>query len=299
MKKKGFTLIELLAVLVVLAILALITIPITIKMIKNAKENSYKRSIEAYGRTVEAYIGEYLIQKNINYKDITYEMIKDNISISGNEVICNKLTYDDNGDIILRRCHTSNSKKYKYYNRRVVEDSYEVGDEIEINNIKFYVIKKSDASSNYVTLLKSDSFDYNELKKYGVNIGRREKNYVTPFKGFSYNSSEIATTVNNWSKEVFSDENIKARLITIEELEQLGYEKIGQGNYDINYNITNNVPKWIYDNYDYWTMSIRENAAGHGEIWCVQKAGLVGMDMFWSFCGIRPVIEINKTQIDS
>ena len=61
MKKKGFTLIELLAVLVVLAILALITIPLVIGIIKNAREKSNERSIEAYGRAVENAVGVYLL----------------------------------------------------------------------------------------------------------------------------------------------------------------------------------------------------------------------------------------------
>jgi type IV pilus assembly protein PilA len=47
-KKKGFTLIELLAVLVLLAILALIVIPIVLRLINKAREDSAKRSAESY-----------------------------------------------------------------------------------------------------------------------------------------------------------------------------------------------------------------------------------------------------------
>ena len=71
-KRLGFTLIELLAVLVVLAILALISIPITIRIINNARENSYKRSIENYGRAVELALGNHLVDySNTEYNTIS------------------------------------------------------------------------------------------------------------------------------------------------------------------------------------------------------------------------------------
>ena len=66
--KKGFTLIELLAILVVLAIIALISIPITIKIIKSARENSYKRSIASYAETFKlAVANDALNNSNIQY----------------------------------------------------------------------------------------------------------------------------------------------------------------------------------------------------------------------------------------
>lgn len=72
--KKGFTLIELLAVLVILAILALITIPIVLSIIRNAKENSYKRSIESYGKAVETAASEYLMtEPDSEYSSISLE----------------------------------------------------------------------------------------------------------------------------------------------------------------------------------------------------------------------------------
>ena len=56
MKKKAFTLIELIAVLVILAILALIVTPLVMNIIRKARVSADKRSIDAYGRSVELAI---------------------------------------------------------------------------------------------------------------------------------------------------------------------------------------------------------------------------------------------------
>ena len=212
--QKGFTLIELLAVLVVLAILALITIPITIRVINSARENSYKRSIAAYGRAVEDYVGEYLLKNKVDYKDITYNMISDNIKSTGHNVECTKLKFKDNGDIILRGCHTPNSKIYRYENRQVIEDTYEVGDKIVIKNMKFRVIKRSDSSNDYVIALKDTPLTYDELREYG-DQGWGNGYGQLPFRGFGYSSSLAGTIVNNWASAELTDG--EARLMTIEE----------------------------------------------------------------------------------
>ena len=61
MKKKAFTLIELIAVLVILAILALIVTPLVMNIIRKARISADKRSIDAYGRSVELAIANYLL----------------------------------------------------------------------------------------------------------------------------------------------------------------------------------------------------------------------------------------------
>ena len=61
MKKNAFTLIELLAVIVILAIIALIATPIILGIIKDAKEQSTKRSAELYIDAVE----QAIVRKNL------------------------------------------------------------------------------------------------------------------------------------------------------------------------------------------------------------------------------------------
>ena len=71
--KKGFTLIELLAVIVILAIIALIATPIILGIIKDAKENAFKSSIDGIVRTA---LTESVL--NIKGEDILYKYENDN-----------------------------------------------------------------------------------------------------------------------------------------------------------------------------------------------------------------------------
>ena len=60
-KGKGFTLIELIAVLVIMAILALIVTPLVMSIIRRARISADKRSVDAYGRSIELAIASYLL----------------------------------------------------------------------------------------------------------------------------------------------------------------------------------------------------------------------------------------------
>ena len=197
--KKGFTLIELLAVLVVLAILALISIPITIRIINNARENSYKRSIESYAKTFEKYIAMDNIDSATSDYDLLYNY-KDKIDgeYYGNRVVCefdknvndnDELSNLIDGKLILRWCKVNNSKEYKYESGNVTEeieyDSYGIGKEIILNEEKYYVISKSSSKRDYVTLLKDDFLKEEEINFYG-GVGT-ENNHVNRY---SYDFSQ-------------------------------------------------------------------------------------------------------------
>ena len=60
-KKNAFTLIELVAVLVIMAIIALIVTPLVMNIIRSARTSADKRSIDAYGRSIELAIAGYLM----------------------------------------------------------------------------------------------------------------------------------------------------------------------------------------------------------------------------------------------
>ena len=83
-KMRGFTLIELIAVLVIMAIIALIVTPIVMSIIKKAKVSSDKRSIDAYGRSIELAIAGYLLDNG------SFPTSIDQLTIeySGEEVVC-------------------------------------------------------------------------------------------------------------------------------------------------------------------------------------------------------------------
>ena len=120
--KKAFTLIELLAVIVVLAILSLIAVPMVLKTIKGARENSYKRSIETYGRAVEYSVTEYYMSNpNKKIKSISFDNDKlfingDFVTVeyNGNKVSCNDIEYIDS-KIQLKCCSIMNSDSNNNY----------------------------------------------------------------------------------------------------------------------------------------------------------------------------------------
>ena len=86
--KRGFTLVELLAVIVILAVIALITIPAVMKMIDSSTTNSYRRSVDLYGKAVSQGIISYesdMVEKGQKI-DVSFETIQDYIEYEGNDV---------------------------------------------------------------------------------------------------------------------------------------------------------------------------------------------------------------------
>ena len=114
MNSKAFTLIELLAVIVILAVIALITIPAVMKMIDNATTNSYRRSIDLYGRAVNNAIISYqtdMVEKGSS-SNVTFENIDPYIEYEGNDVECNnKIIYSDK-TILLTECSVDEELVY-------------------------------------------------------------------------------------------------------------------------------------------------------------------------------------------
>ena len=113
---KGFTLIELLAVIVILAIIALITTPIVLNIINQSKEAANRRSVEAYAKAVEYAVMEYEYDHN-GELPANFAAIKDNVSYSNSDVVCNvAINCDNKGEVILTECkvgsYTNNLYKY-------------------------------------------------------------------------------------------------------------------------------------------------------------------------------------------
>ena len=103
--KKGFTLIELIGVLVILAIIALIVTPLVMNIIRKVKISVRKRSIDAYGRSVELAIASYLLDTGTFP---TNEQLPNlNIEYSGNKVECNVMQMKRNGGLYLSQCRVN------------------------------------------------------------------------------------------------------------------------------------------------------------------------------------------------
>ena len=337
MKKKAFTLIELIAVLVILAILALIVTPLVINIIKKAKVAADKRSIDAYGRSVELAIANYLLDKGdfpTSINDLTIEY-------SGDQVVCTTTKLNSNSSVYLAGCTVGGrSVDYTYGKKEAITyNVYSVGDEVSYNNVDYYVIKDSETSEANVTLLKAEPLTVEEVNLYG-GVGT-ENNVVNKYavndldypnvlataynkNGYggmayyenttcyyegrgsyknggcttNYDQSEIKYVVDSW-KNSQAPEAIEARLIVFDELtENLGFELQQVDPSSQAYKYTENTPSWGYNNqYYYWTMS--RNNDSSSQVWCVSE-NLFMCSVYVNtgdYGLVRPVITLSKSLI--
>ena len=320
--KKGFTLIELLAVLVVLAILALISIPITIRIINSARENSYKRSIENYAKTFEKVIAiDSMSNASSDYKALTnYAQDVENM-YTGNRVSCdlNKSSIV-NGKLILRKCIVKNRNnnqiskyEYRYMDRKVIRDfdEYSISQRILLHDEYYYVIEDSGIDQDYVVLLKEDPLEYETVKKYvddncpeywGISVSNTNGYGVMQYgtsPGY-YENSYIKVIVDAWAQEIFPDElksvsvydygEFKSRIISKEDL---------QNNLDCQeYTCQHSKYNWTYGNYNSATMSSIANTGGWQ--WLVYSDGRVNtLSPYQIDSVVRPVINVYKSAIES
>ena len=176
MKRKNvFTLIELIAVLVILAILALIVTPLVMNIIRKARISADKRSIDAYGRSIELAIASYLLD-NGKFPTSIDELT---IEYSGDRVVCETSQLTSDSSVYLAGCTVAGRNVDYTYGKEetITYKSYSVGDQVTYNNVDYYVIKDSDTAESTVTMLKAEPLTVDEVNTYGaghVNM------YVTP-----------------------------------------------------------------------------------------------------------------------
>ena len=197
MKKKAFTLIELIAVLVILAILALIVTPLVMNIIRKARISADKRSIDAYGRSIELAIANYLLDNGdfpTSINDLTIEY-------SGDEVVCSTAQLNNDSSVYLAGCTVAGrTVDYTYgTDKSSTYTAYSVGDEVTYNGVDFYVIKDSGIKESTVTLLKAEPLTVAEVNQFGaghvnMNVPSSEPYYQTAtdnngYGGMAYYSS--------------------------------------------------------------------------------------------------------------
>ena len=199
--KRAFTLIELIAVLVILAIIALIVTPLVMNIAKKAKDSANKRSVDAYGKAVELAVATYLLDNG------EYPTSLDNLTIeyTGNEVLCNVKTLNEDGSIYLSECSvkgtevkdTSTEDGYYHYGKTssIAYQSYKIGDVVTYNGMNFYVIADSDEKSESVTLLKEEPLTVDEVNAYG-GVGTAN-NHVNMYFTFDTSDSYYQTAYDN------------------------------------------------------------------------------------------------------
>ena len=299
MKKrmKGFTLIELIAVLVIMAIIALIVTPLVMSIIRKARVSADKRSIDAYGRSIELAIAGYLLDNGKFPTDISQLTIE----YSGNEVVCETTQINTDSSLYLAGCTVDgrNVDGYTYGSEEIVTyDAYQVGDYVSYNNITYYVIEESDTTNDTVKLLKENPLTKTEmdgLNLTGITISEsRGYGQVQYGSSTDYSTSTIKQVVDAWkTTAVATGDTATARLITYDELmDNLGYE-VDPSVATQRIPNANNTPSWVYNNnYYYWTMSQYEDSSG---VWSVRSDGNLYNDDPSNSNLVRPVLELSKS----
>ena len=329
-KTKGFTLIELIAVLVIMAIIALIVTPLVMNIIRKARISADKRSVDAYGRSIELAIAGYLLDTG----KFPTEVSQLTIEYSGNQVVCSTTQINKDSSVYLAGCTVAgrNVDGYTYGSDKSSSyQAYSKGDTYTLNNVDYYVIKDSGAKDPTLTLLKAEPLSTAEVNKYGaghVNMYNCSESdtscyhtaydnngyggmayYSSPKCGYNgtdwvydecktdYAQSEVKYVVDAW-KAAKAPAASEARLIQYDELiENLGYDHASwnASYWQVNPEYT---PSWVYNsNYWYWTMSQYEDSASG--VWYVRGDGGLSHFRVDDDYGIvvRPVITISKSSI--
>ena len=333
-KEKGFTLIELIAVLVIMAILALIVTPLVMNIIRKARVSADRRSVDAYGRSIELAIAGYLLDTG----KFPTEVSQLTIEYSGNKVECETTQINTDSSVYLAGCTVAGRSVENYTygsDKSPTYTAYTVGNQVTYNNVDYYVIKDSGVKESTVTLLKAEPLSVAEVNTYGgVGTANNHVNmYLTTntsadyyqeayknngYGGMAYYSSsscgssstsgcttdyaqsEIKYVVDAW-KTAKAPAATEARLIGLNDLPELGYELQPNNDTDSSlvYKKTENTPSWVYNsNYWYWTSSQYNDSSSY--VWYVNASGGLNDNYVYSFSGVvRPVITISKSNISS
>ena len=327
-KKKAFTLIELIAVLVILAILALIVTPLVMNIIKKARISADKRSIDAYGRSIEIAIAGYLLDNGTFPTSIGQLTIE----YSGDEVVCSTTQLNGDSSVYLAGCTVGGrSVDYTYGEDKTpapTYTAYTVGDEVRYNNVDYYVIKNSSENEDTVTLLKAEPLTVAEVNLYGgvgtannhVNnyVGGTEEPYYQTacdrngYGGMQYYSSatcdgssggtsgcvtdyaqsEIKHVVDAYAVDKVPDGLVTARLLAWEDFENLGYVESEMAPSVITWVTTENTPTWLHG-YKFWTMTPKSGS--NTSIWDVDSDGSLHYGSEYGYNDtVRPVIVLSK-----
>ena len=256
LRKEGFTLIELIAVLVIMAILALIVTPLVMNIIRKARVAADRRSIDAYGRSIELAIASYLLDTG----KFPTEVSQLTIEYSGDTVSCITEQINPDSSVFLAGCTVKNRTVEGYeYGKDKQPKTYIVGDEVTYNGIDYYVIENSDTTKSTVKLLKAEPLTVAEVNQYGAghvnrytqdSVGTAKDNngygiiayYTSENCGYIYDGydeygddvyhwvyddcktdyadSEIKYVVDAWAIDKIPSGLQEARLITKEEIDE-------------------------------------------------------------------------------
>ena len=304
MKRKGFTLIELIAVLVILAMLTLIVTPLVLNIIRKAKITADRRSVDAYGKSIELAIASYILE----HEEFPKSIDDLNIEYKGKKVECEKIEMDDDLNVFLNYCKvgrkeikdSSTNDHWYHYGTPSSDIEYKVGDQVSYKEIDFYVIKSSKKTDSSVLLLKAEPIKKEEALTYGTEVDyllpRNKYNDDYIHSAYLYNDlctsisiqegsnancntnydlSSVKQIVDAWTYNNIRTSHMEkdymgyyARLMSYEELKAFYNLEVCTGicfGHKLDY-------EWLYSsNYWYWTMSTYED--DEKAVWSVNNYG--------------------------
>ena len=272
---------------------------LVLNIIKKARVSADKRSIDAYGRSIELAVADYLLDKGTFPTSIEQLTIE----YSGDKVECNTATLNEDVGVYLAECTVGGRSVagYAYVKEEAAPTytAYSIGNEVTYNNVDYRVIKNSSASESSVTLLKAEPLTYEEVQTYSNGTGARTSDN-NGYGGMQYHSessnyetSYIKTTVDAWKADKAPSAS-KARLITIDEVSSLGYEWYDNGSAAF-WKKTDSTPNWVYNsNYNYWTMSQYNDVAS--TVWYVDANNVYDSHVSGAYA-VRPVITLLKSEL--
>ena len=332
-KNKGFTLIELIAVLVIMAIIALIVTPLVLNIVRKAKDSANKRSVDAYGKSIDLAVASYLLDN----EQFPTSIDQLTIEYSGKEVICGITKLNEDSSLYLSKCSVggvevkdSKTEDGWYHYGTTTYKEYKIGDVITYNGMNFYVIENSDENSDSVTMLKAEPIKTSEVDLSGIEIASKVTESTNNYSdGYIYSAylyldsctsiaisngiaagctndyklSSIKQVIDAWAADKFKSIDLKeyetgysARLITQDELiNNLGYEYFNNGSLE-RYISTKNTPEWIYNvSYPYWTMSQYNDSVS--DIFILWREGYLAKYNINTDGSIRPVVTLYKSAL--
>lgn len=320
-KENGFTLVELIAVLVILSIIASIVWVVVGNIIAKSKYKAYERSIDGYGRAIELAAYQYYLDTGKMASSLSDLKIK----YKGYDVECNIKSLYKN-QVYLSECSIDGieirNKKTNdgWYHYGTAKYEYVAGDIVTYNYEKYYVLRNSLASDEYVTLLKKNLLTNNELADICVSLSLNCNSsgyYYTIYNDYNdtvsmipnvnYNDSKIKRILDLWSDTNFSNNELatdkygyKVRLLNYDDLEYIGYDnelkKKNTSAGETTILVNDDIPSWLYDiNYNYWTMYQNDDAT---RIFYLSNNGnLIASQINNGNNYIRPVINLKKSAI--
>ena len=280
-----------------MAIIALIVTPLVMTIIRKAKDSAAKRSVDAYGRSIDIAIASYILD-NAEFPESLDELT---IEYSGKKVTCGIMALNEDAGAYLSECSVGNYKVkdsstndgwYHYEAKNMVSFDYKTGDTVTYKGTEFQVIKNSKTGDDTVTLIKSTPLTSAEITTLGEQYAASLSSVdgIVELAGENeytevYSTSVVKSIVDAWatSNSVLVNINDRARLITHDELvNSLKYNVTGAANvgyvsgYETDSVDWNAMPYWVNSGNNVTKYEFATGTSGTGAY-------------------IRPVIEIQKS----